>query len=232
MFQELRWKGAASSVPWLVPRLRPPSVLVGQRSSGAPRRSVAWCISTGLAVAMAGLTGMFAQASADEAAAWAVLRQGGHAALMRHADAPGGAGDPPGFRLDDCRTQRNLSDKGRAEAKAVGERLKIERVKVGQVLSSPWCRCLETARLLEVGPVEVAATFSNAFVLSDRRQALTAGAAAIIREWTGPGTLLIVTHGANIQALTGSNPAPGDLVVVARSDAGLREVGRIPVPRR
>lgn len=231
MFQELRWKGAASTALWLVRRLRPPSVLIGQRGSGAPRRSVAWRISTGLAVAM-GLTGMLAPASADEAAAWAALRQGGHAALMRHADAPGGAGDPPGFRLDDCRTQRNLSDKGRAESKAVGERLKIEGVKVGQVLSSPWCRCLETAQLLEVGPVEVAATFSNAFVLSDRRQALTAGAATIIREWTGPGTLLIVTHGANIQALTGSNPASGDLVVVARSDAGLREVGRIPVPRR
>jgi hypothetical protein len=55
-------------------------------------------------------------ASADEAEAWTALHAGRHVALMRHTDAPGGAGDPPGFRVDDCATQRNLSAKGRADA--------------------------------------------------------------------------------------------------------------------
>ena len=172
-------------------------------------------------------------AYADESAAWAALRQGGHVALMRHADAPGGFGDPPGFRLDDCATQRNLSDKGRADAKAAGERLRSSRIAIGKVLSSPWCRCVDTARLMDVGAIEIAPTFSNAFVLRDQRAALSAGARAVIGAWKGPGTLLVVTHGANIQALIGYNPASGETVVVAAEAEGVvREVGRIPVASR
>jgi phosphohistidine phosphatase SixA len=172
-------------------------------------------------------------AAADEAAAWAALRQGGQVALMRHALAPGGAGDPPGFRLEDCATQRNLSAEGRADAEAVGALLRARGVVIGKLLTSPWCRCLDTARLLDLGAVEIAPTFSNAFVLRDQREALTAGARAAIGGWTGPGTLLVVTHGANIQALTGDNPDSGEIVVVATgADGAIREVGRIPVPER
>src|SRR5215217_2703878 len=186
-----------------------------------------------MAVCLCGLLGMINQANADEAAAWAALRQGGHVVLMRHADAPGGAGDPPGFNLNDCTTQRNLSDRGPADAKAVGDRLRAEGVRVAKLLSSPWCRCLETAQILNLGAVEIEPTFSNAFVLADRRDALTRGAQDIIGGWKGPGTLLVVTHGANIQALTGYNPAAGEIIVVtAGPDAILREVGRVPVPRR
>lgn len=90
-------------------------------------------------------------ARADEVSAWAALRAGGHVALVRHTDAPGGAGDPPGFRLDDCATQRNLSDKGRLDAMQIGRRLKSEGVAIEKILASPWCRCMETARLLELG---------------------------------------------------------------------------------
>lgn len=169
--------------------------------------------------------------SANEAAAWAALRQGGHVALMRHADAPGGAGDPAGFRLDDCATQRNLSERGRADARAIGARLRAERISF-TLMSSPWCRCLDTARLLGLGEPKVAATFSNVVVLSQQRQSLTQGARAVVGSWEGPTNLLVVTHGANIQALTGGfNPASGEIVVV-RGEAGgaVREVGRIPVP--
>jgi phosphohistidine phosphatase SixA len=174
-----------------------------------------------------------ASATADEAAAWAALRQGGQVALMRHTLAPGGAGDPPGFKLDDCATQRNLSDEGRADARAVGALLRERGVAIDKVLSSPWCRCLDTARLLDLGPVEIAPTFSNAFVLSDQRDELTAGARAVIGAWKGPGTLLVVTHGANVQALTGDSPESGEIVVVAADvDGTIREVGRIPVPPR
>src|SRR4029453_18236360 len=67
----------------------------------------------------------------DEAAALAGLRQGGYVALMRHAQAPGGAGDPPGFRLDDCRTQRNLSAKGRVDAKVIAARLRAKGIAIG-----------------------------------------------------------------------------------------------------
>jgi phosphohistidine phosphatase SixA len=173
-------------------------------------------------------------AAADEAAAWAALRDGGYVALMRHALAPGGAGDPPGFRLDDCATQRNLSEDGRADAAAVGAMLWGEEIVIGKVLSSPWCRCVDTAKLMNLGAVEIAPTFSNAFVLREKREELTAGARMIIAGWRGPGNLLVVTHGANIQALTGGgNPDSGEIVVVAAdADGTVREVGRIPVPKR
>lgn len=170
-------------------------------------------------------------ASADEAAAWDALRAGGHVALMRHTDAPGGTGDPPGFKLDDCATQRNLSAEGRADAAAIGARVKGEGAAFERVLSSPWCRCLDTAKLMDVGPVEAEQTFSNAFVLSEQRDALTAGARAIVQAWRGPGTLLVVTHGANIRALIGTSPAQGEIVVVRAGPGGsIEPVGRIPPP--
>ena len=85
-------------------------------------------------------------ARADDTAALAALRAGAHIALMRHADAPGGAGDPPGFRLEDCATQRNLSEKGRADAAKIGARLKAEGIRIEKILGSPWCRSMETDR--------------------------------------------------------------------------------------
>src|SRR5262245_33429691 len=106
-------------------------------------------------------------ASADEAEAWTALRTGRHVALMRHTDAPGGVGDPPGFRLEDCATQRNLSAEGRADATRIGVRLKSERIAFERILSSPWCRCMDTATLLGLGPIEAEPTFGNVVVLSD-----------------------------------------------------------------
>ena len=84
---------------------------------------------------------------------------------------------------------------------------------------------METARLMELGPVEAAPAFSNVVVLRDQKEALTAGGRAIIDEWRGKGILLIVTHGANIFALTGISPASGEIVVV-RSGAS-EAVGRL-----
>jgi phosphohistidine phosphatase SixA len=161
-------------------------------------------------------------AGAIEEGAWAALRRGA-IALVRHADAPG-TGDPPGWRLDDCATQRNLSATGRADARALGHALRAERVPIAQVLSSPWCRCLDTARLMDVGPVQTEPAFSNAFVLNDRRDELTAEGLAVLRRWRGPGTLIVVTHGSNITALTGRNPASGEAVVVSLGPEGALHV--------
>ncbi|WP_334500677.1 histidine phosphatase family protein [Bradyrhizobium sp. AZCC 1678] len=167
-------------------------------------------------------------ADADDAAdAWKALRAGGHVALMRHADAPGGFGDPPGFRVDDCATQRNLSEKGRADAAKIGVQLKREGIAFEKILSSPWCRCIDTARLLNLGTVETAATFGNVVVLRDQREALTTGARALIAKWAGRGNLLVATHGANIQALTGISPASGEIVVIKGGNDRAEPVGRL-----
>jgi phosphohistidine phosphatase SixA len=165
---------------------------------------------------------------AGEAEAWAALRAGRHVALMRHADAPGGFGDPPGFRVDDCATQRNLSARGRADAQRIGARLRAEGIAAARILASPWCRCIDTATLLQLGAVEAVPTFGNVVVLRDQREPLTSGARAVIDQWTGSGILFVVTHGANIHALTGIQPASGEIVVVRGGSGGGREpVGRL-----
>ena len=175
-----------------------------------------------------GFCGTVEVAGADDAAdAWKALRAGGHVALMRHADAPGGVGDPPGFRVDDCATQRNLSEKGRVDAEKIGSRLKGEGIAFEKILSSPWCRCIDTARLLNLGTVETEATFGNVVVLKDQRQTLTTGARAHIARWTAGGNLLVVTHGANIQALTGAWLASGEIVVVKGGSDRTEPVGRL-----
>jgi phosphohistidine phosphatase SixA len=172
-----------------------------------------------------------AAAQQETATLWAALRAGGHVALVRHA---GGAGDPPGFRLDDCATQRNLTDKGRAEARRLGEQFRSEDVVVGKLMSSQWCRCQETAALMDLGPVELTSTFNNAFTLRDRVGTLTAGARAVVAGWTQPDTLVVVTHGANILPLTGEMPEEGGMVIVKPdpgSAAKLRTLGHIsPLP--
>jgi phosphohistidine phosphatase SixA len=168
--------------------------------------------------------------AADESAAWNALRADGNVALIRHASAPGPAGDPADYRLDDCATQRNLSEQGRTEARTLGERFRTQRVKVGKIVSSEWCRCRQTAELMNIGPVEVAPTFNNAFVLNVMRDALTAGARSTIGAWRGPGTMVVVTHGQNIMAMLGIHPREGEVIVVAPDPASenkMRLIGGI-----
>jgi phosphohistidine phosphatase SixA len=175
-----------------------------------------------------------AAAADDPAALWALLREGGRVALVRHAATSGGVGDPPGFRLGDCATQRNLTDKGREDARALGARFRAHGIRVDKVLSSEWCRCRDTAALTDLGTIEIAPTFNNAFILRDRVDRLTAGARAIVAAWKGPGTLVVHTHGANIRPLTGIDPGEGGMVVVSpdpASPGGLRVHGRIPAGR-
>jgi len=174
-----------------------------------------------------------AAADDDPAGLWKALAEGGRVALVRHTDAPGGAGDPPEFRLKDCATQRNLSREGRAEARALGERFRAERIPVGKVLTSRWCRCRDTAKLMNVGAVAAARTFDYAYAPANRSRAgkLTDGALRMIAAWSGPGTLVVVTHGSNINLLTGIDPGQGGIAVVERDPAKpgeLRLLGRIP----
>lgn len=148
---------------------------------------------------------------ADETA-FSALRAGGHAILMRHAEAPGG-GDPAGFVLGDCRTQRNLSDAGRAQAKRAGDMLKTAGVRIDRVLSSRWCRTLETARLLDVGSVEPYAPLDSFFSDAAAGPGRTAAVAGHL-QGIGARTYMLVTHQVNITALTGIFPASGEMIVV------------------
>jgi phosphohistidine phosphatase SixA len=150
----------------------------------------------------------------EDAALVARLRAGGLALLMRHAQTGPGTGDPPGFRLDDCATQRNLDERGRAQARAWGEWLRAERVPVDRVLTSAWCRCVETAELMAIGAVERFAPLDSFFEERARRDASRAGILAFVRGWQGPGNVLMVTHQVNVTAVTGVFPRSGAVVAV------------------
>jgi len=165
-----------------------------------------------------------APAYADEATAWAALREGGHIILMRHATTTPGTGDPPNFRLGDCTTQRLLSDAGRGQAKAIGAMLREQGIKADRVLSSAWCRCVDTAELMDLGPVEVFEPLNSFFGTGDIAARQTEAVRKLIGDWKGPGTLVLVTHQVNVTALTDVFPASGEMVVL-RPDG--RSIGRI-----
>lgn len=170
---------------------------------------------------------------APRADIWDRLRTGrGYAVLLRHALAPG-SGDPAGFRLGDCSTQRNLSAEGRRQAIAIGAQWRRERMPVDRVLTSRWCRARDTARLLAVGKVTAYPALDSSFTVSDAVAARrTAKVRALIARHRGEsGVLVLVGHQVNITDLTGVAPSSGQGVVVqARADGSLRVVGTLPAP--
>ncbi|MEJ8574100.1 histidine phosphatase family protein [Microbaculum marinum] len=173
-----------------------------------------------------------ARAELSEQELWAALRGGGHVVLMRHANAPG-TGDPEEFRIDDCSTQRNLDNRGRLQARATGAAMRANGIETLEVRSSQWCRCAETAELLDLGPV-VADPALNSF-FSDRGSGAqqTAAVRDYIAEVTpGSPTRLLVTHQVNITALTKIFPASGEIVVIRPTGDGGEVLGRLgPFPR-
>ena len=170
-------------------------------------------------------------AVADEQDAWAALVKGSHVALVRHGNAPPGfGGDPPGFKIDDCATQRNMDERGRTQARAVGDAFRQHGVPVDKILSSPWCRCLETARLMALGPVEGVMAVASSERSPERLVVLKQMVAA----WRGQGTLVLVTHALTVNALVGIMPEQAETVVVRPrlgEQGGMDIVGRIPTPR-
>jgi phosphohistidine phosphatase SixA len=167
---------------------------------------------------------------ADEAG-WRALAEPGTVGMMRHADAPG-TGDPPGFRLDDCATQRNLSDAGRAQARAVGEAVRARGIVVDRVLTSQWCRCRETAELLSLAAVEPwPALNSLRWDKADKAAQITE--VKRLMAANRAGALILVTHQFNITELTGLPVASGEIIAVRLGEGEKVEVrGRIPPPGR
>lgn len=180
--------------------------------------------------AFAGLLALLTLPALAGEAAWGALRQGGAVALIRHARAPG-TGDPAGFRLEDCATQRNLSEDGRFEARALGERLRAERVQVAEVRSSRWCRALDTARLAFPALTIVTDPGLDSSFDDQRgaRDGRTAALRTMVEGWRGrPDTLALVTHQVNVTALTGAFLAEGDIVVLRpKPDGGFSLIGTI-----
>ena len=162
-------------------------------------------------------------AIADGAIGWAALKSSGHVALLRHAIAPG-TGDPEEFDVKDCATQRNLSAEGRLQAKRIGDRLRANGIDRPAVFSSQWCRCLETARLLSLGPVTELTALNSFFRDFEQRESRTVALTTWIKERDLRYPVILVTHQVNITALTGVYPSSGELIIVRRSENGKLKV--------
>ncbi len=150
---------------------------------------------------------------------WQLLSMPGHVVLLRHAVAPG-VGDPPQFSLDDCRTQRNLSDSGRLQAKEIGARFRSQGIDRARIYTSQWCRCRETAALLGLGEVKELALLNSFFQNAEGADEQTAGVRRWLSELEYRGALILVTHQVNITALTGVYPSSGEMVVGRREKSG------------
>lgn len=149
--------------------------------------------------------------------------------MLRHANAPG-IGDPPNFVVGDCATQRNLDATGRAQARRLGVRLRAAGVVQARVLSSQWCRALETARLLDVGPVVPLPALNSFFDRPDARQRILEGLRTFFAGLpVDGGPVIMVTHQVVINAFTDATPPSGGGSIFQLDGAGApRWLGVIP----
>lgn len=166
---------------------------------------------------------------ANGAALWGRLKEGGYVVLMRHAATVPGIGDPPGFKLGQCSTQRNLSASGRKDAENIGAAFRRHAVPVANVLSSRWCRCTDTAQLA-FGRVEPASMIDSLFTDDDAtRQRKLEDTRAFLAAYKKTGNLVLVTHDVNIRALVGEYASQGEMIVAQVQPGGkLSVVGRLP----
>lgn len=180
-------------------------------AASSPNRREALLIAAG---ALCGL----ARAQPAPQGFWPLLRQGGCVVLMRHAQTEPGVGDPPGFTLGRCETQRNLSAAGRAQAGRVGEAFRREDIALASVRSSAWCRCTDTARLA-FGRYTVWPAINSFFQGQGDHDAQTREVLATVGALRAPVNWVLVTHQVNITALTGEHPAMGELFLTRADPA-------------
>jgi phosphohistidine phosphatase SixA len=150
------------------------------------------------------------------------FQDGQHVLLMRHADAPG-YGDPTGYVIGQCSTQRNLGDYGKKQAKTIGAWLTSQGIQKADVFSSPWCRCLDTANLLNKGPIKIETSLGSFFDDMSLEKKQTRALEGFIKNELAKQSkapLILVTHHVNIQAYTGKVVGVGDMVLVRVSENG------------
>ncbi len=155
---------------------------------------------------------------------WDAFSEPGAIAIMRHALAPG-TGDPANLTIGDCSTQRNLNDRGRDQARAIGAALREHGITFDAVLSSQWCRTRETAELLDMGPVTEAPPLNSFFRDFSTRDQQTAETRDLIVKTEG--RLMLVTHQVNISALTGQSTRSGEVLIIRLTENGTEVLGSI-----
>ena len=158
-------------------------------------------------------------------AGWALLRNGGQVVLIRNAMALG-TGEPGNFQIDKCSTQRNLSERGKQQAREMGALMAARAAPVERVLTSRYCVTRETARIAfdeaeDFAPLDPPATDEVS------RKAQVDAVMQEIRDYSGSGNLVLVTHLETIEALTGEPAREGEAVIVRPVEDKLHVVGRV-----
>lgn len=188
-----------------------------------------------LAIGLAAACALATHANADdgaqeEARAWAELSEGRAVLLLRHASAPG-IGDPPGFVLNECGTQRNLNDAGKGEARRWGVLLKRKDIAQPRLLSSRWCRCLDTGSGMGLTDVEAFPLLDSFFGNSKRHAAQTDELRLFLNEKQSSTPVVLISHQVNITALTGIFPQSGEgLILELPITDPVTVLARIPPP--
>mgnify|MGYP001236158823 FL=1 len=149
---------------------------------------------------------------------WEPAKEGNKVILIRHSIAPG-SGDPSGFKIKDCKTQRNLSKEGIDQSKKIGKLFKINQIKIDQVLSSQWCRCRDTAKYAFKNYKEFSAlnsTFQPPYDKNAKKQIKELK--RYIKNWNGNGSnLVLVTHYVIITSITDVAPRSGEIVIIDKN---------------
>ena len=149
---------------------------------------------------------------------WKPAKNGDKIILIRHSKAPG-FGDPPGFKIKDCNTQRNLSEEGINQSKKIGKLFKKNQIKIDKVLSSQWCRCKDTAKYAFKNYKEFTAlnsTFQTPYDKNANKQIKELR--DYIQKWNGNGSnLVLVTHYVIISAITDVAPRSGEIVIIDKN---------------
>ena len=156
---------------------------------------------------------------------WNLAQEGNKIILIRHSLAPGG-GDPLGFKINDCKTQRNLNLTGIKQSKKIGKLFKKNKVPVDQVLSSQWCRCKDTAKYAFGNYKEFTAlnsTFQSPYNKNEGKQLKELY--NFVKKWDGKGkNLILITHYSIITAVTTAVPSSGEIVI---ADKNFKVLGTI-----
>ena len=165
----------------------------------------------------------------ENADVWQKFRASEAFAIMRHAIAPG-TGDPAAFDIQDCATQRNLSADGRRQAERAGDLFRNNGVSQAAVHTSQWCRCLETARLLDLGPVSELPALNSFFGQSGKGPQQTKELEAWLSGLKPGRPRVLVSHQVNISALLGRGARSGEIIFVQRTADGQFHIAGSIVP--
>ena len=132
--------------------------------------------------------------------------------FIRHALAPG-FGDPPDFTKEDCSTQRNLNNKGRLQARFIGSYLKASEIKFSKILTSEWCRCIDTIKELNLGKWETFSGLNSFFQGHEKKVQVMNALQKKLDSLDNSDLVLFVTHQVVIMEQTGVAPSSGEMVL-------------------